>query len=316
MTICFFETKKKNSRYIFWPVLVAYYTAIVSQHLRFSEWLTSHWHTPFGDIIPANGMSAIGKAGAVMLGAWVLLRAVRGGRLLFSLALWFAWWTCLLVVLYLFLFNNNELFHFPQYAILALLLSRCLDPDGSRQPSGSVLFWSALLGMFDEVYQYFFLCPSYGLYLDFNDALFNIVAAAGGLLLRYSFTAPPPGQQQRSGRGIASLVEVAVSFFCGLLCSALLISGLVRLHAPQEIPPGGLLCQQEACTVYLERRPSIAGSWLNRPLGGRYYVLTPLQGVTACVLTGSVFSLLPAGLSKLKKQVKRSEKKTQKGETP
>jgi len=78
------------------------------------------------------------------------------------------------------LFHPNEYIHYPQYAILAVLLALCIDPHRISVPWMRILFWTSLLGFFDEMNQYFYLCKSYGDYLDFNDALMNLLGAQAG----------------------------------------------------------------------------------------------------------------------------------------
>ena len=316
MTICFCKTKQRKLQWLPWVILPVYYIITVSQHLRFSNLITGKIHSPFGVIILSDSMSVIGWMSAIILILWILLQTFKGKHTAFYLMLWLAWWLFTVPALALLLYHPNELLHYPQYAVLAMLLSWSLDPDGSCHPLGRILFWSALLGLIDEMNQYFFICARYGDYLDFNDCLFNIFGAAGGLLLRYGFQKVPPSRPRAAGPAISLLLknaEIKIFFFIAMLCSVLLLGGFVRLGAKQDIPPGGVVRDQGTCILYLERKPSITGSWIPRPGGGQYYVLTPGQGIMALLLAGYLFALLPEGLKILIKR-RSLEKKIQKTE--
>lgn len=79
----------------------------------------------------------------------------------------------------LFLFKPIEYIHYPQYAIIAILLTLCLDPQREKFLVGRILFWTTILGIVDEMNQYFFLCSSYGDYLDFNDFFSELAGGSG-----------------------------------------------------------------------------------------------------------------------------------------
>lgn len=75
--------------------------------------------------------------------------------------------------------NNIERIHFPQYAMLAILLMLTLHD------SGLVFFVTCFAGFVDEFQQYV-TNPNHTNYLDFNDIVLNILGAALGLFVMLS----------------------------------------------------------------------------------------------------------------------------------
>jgi hypothetical protein len=109
------------------------------------------------------------------LAAWWAGRAPARGR-------WIGAWAALLAAAlaawWLLTVANIELIHFPQYAVLAVLLFA-----GGLHPTWA-LIGATSLGAIDEVYQHFVLyADRQEAYLDFNDMVLNCIGAAGGLLL-------------------------------------------------------------------------------------------------------------------------------------
>ena len=72
---------------------------------------------------------------------------------------------------------HSEIIHFPQYALIALLLF----PLVRNLPE--TFFLTVVLGLVDECYQYFVLAPNKTAYLDFNDIWLNTLGGGLGILL-------------------------------------------------------------------------------------------------------------------------------------
>lgn len=107
-------------------------------------------------------LAARGQAGRIerrwLIGFWFLTLALMAG----------AW--------KLFMANNTELVHYPQYfpegvALLALTLS----------PAES-LGWVTLLGGLDEAFQYTFLVKGRPMPFDFNDIFMDLIGGAAGVI--------------------------------------------------------------------------------------------------------------------------------------
>ena len=65
---------------------------------------------------------------------------------------------------------NIEAIHFVEYFLVAFLLLPV------ARSYGGTVFWVTLLGVLDELFQYFFLVPEFG-YFDFNDNVLNLLGA-------------------------------------------------------------------------------------------------------------------------------------------
>jgi hypothetical protein len=108
--------------------------------------------------------------------AWLIMKSDRKW---IKLAL-YAGITCLMVFSFRYLMTYNiEAIHFVEYAIVALLLLPVL------RSYGETVFWVTILGLIDELFQYFFLVPTFK-YFDFNDNVLNLLGAGTGAVLVFS----------------------------------------------------------------------------------------------------------------------------------
>ena len=170
-----------------WSIFFGYFFAVTLLHLEVSKLLIEPLFFLSRNLVLLNYFNMFAFATlAVWIGVMVK-QARQGNR---RLVTWIYWGVLIVTVLladHYLLFKNIEYIHYPQYAFLALLLSKCLDPERKRFCVGKVLFWTTFLGVIDEMFQYFYLCSSYGDYLDFNDLFLNLQGAVVGTLLYYGF---------------------------------------------------------------------------------------------------------------------------------
>lgn len=157
------------------------------------------------------------------------------------------WILCFLLMIgtwRLFMANNTELVHFPQYfpegmALLALTLS----------PVES-LAWITLFGGLDETYQYIYLTKGRATSLDFNDIYMDVIGGAAGIIfamamLRCESLRP----ESRTGSGEPPLESwgalwkrillspgVLVIFGILLAGAVLLWTGAMVLYEPLKTP--------------------------------------------------------------------------------
>src|SRR5580700_1346995 len=76
----------------------------------------------------------------------------------------------------LFMANNTELVHFPQYFPEGMaLLTLTLSPV-------EALAWITLFGGLDEAYQYIYLTNGRATSLDFNDIYMDVIGGAAGII--------------------------------------------------------------------------------------------------------------------------------------
>lgn len=224
---------------------------------------------------------------AVLLALWVLWQGWRMGRLKALLGLWGLW--ALTVSLWdrWLTYSVPEYLHHPQYALLAILLARAIDPQRRRLAVGQVLFWTTLLGMLDELLQYLWITSSYSDYLDFNDFLTNLIGAMAGVLLYYG----RPGPQTLTHRS-RSWLEWGVSAVLILAVAWGLLSGRVAVMPETAVPEGGFGSRADGTMAWHLQRtvPPRLGSWHIGPYRGRYWILGPVAGMGLLLGVGGLYA--------------------------
>lgn len=184
-------------------------------------------------------------------------------------------------------FTLAELAHQPQYALLALLMARALDPGRQTWPRARLMLLGTAVGAVDEVFQYLWITASYSHYLDFNDILVNALATWLGLMLHYGAAAPPPARPLRCRDGLAGLAGLGLLVLVLGLAAA---DGRLLVRPAQgEAPPGGRMLDAGGRTVLvLERHAGFHGHWRPAVRQPRHWVLPPGLGLA---LTGLVIVL-------------------------
>ena len=270
-----------------WLLALTYYLVCCLMHLQFSLWLVRQRDTLFGNLAYANLVPGVAIATGVVLAGWVTTRLRNSPRPWLTGAFWLLWLAGAALIDYYLTYSINEYAHYPQYALLAWLLARAMDPQRSRWYVGRVLFWATLMGIGDELLQYLWITTSYSEYLDFNDFLINLVAAAAGMLLFYG----PAVSSPRSAAYYKPVVELLVT---GAIMLALLVgfqSGHLVYSPTENIPPGGIVQRADGSRrLYLQRAPDLYGSWPVGPRHGRYHVMQPVPALLLLLLAGLAFA--------------------------
>jgi hypothetical protein len=271
-----------------WLLVAVYFAAIASLHLQFSLWLTAERALPWGrgtlsDLVPAAaGVAA--TALAVIIGRQLQRAAhpwplAAGWLLVLAAALAIDRWLT---------YSWNEAFHYPQYALLAILVARALDPGHRLRIAGRVLFWTTLAGGLDELLQYLWVTPTYSHYFDFNDVLMNLVAATAGVLL---WIGAAPGAVRARAR--PPKTELAVAAGLVLIIAVAVAGGRLQLSPPLDLPPGGLhLDANGRVVLFLQRSRGQYGSWQPSVRRVSYYALPPRQGLAAVALAAALFTFV------------------------
>lgn len=251
-------------------------------HLPFSIWLVSQRSSlgggwAFKDAVPAVSVMA---AAALLAWLWHRSRQAHARRRRQVWLWWAVWLACCAGVDRWLTFSVNEYAHYPQYALLAVLLARGLDARRQHWPVVTVVLLTTMLGAIDETLQYLWTTRSYSHYLDFNDWLVNLLAAWAGVMLYYGFDDPPRHSASAGllgwhrwrtkglGLGLAVLLTAAFMAWAGQRIT-------VTPGPDVSVPAGGL---QEG-TLYLQRAPHWYNHWQDGPRHGRYWVLHPAAGL-------------------------------------
>lgn len=276
-----------SSTRFWWPLAVAYYVSGCLLHLRFSLWLVRQRDSFLGRIAYADFVPYFVIAGAAALFLWLALVARKGPRPRSTMAFWVLWAAAVAVLDRHLTFSLNEYAHYPQYALLAWLLARAMDPQRRRWYVGRILFWTALAGMGDELLQYLWITTRYSDYLDFNDFLTNLVAAAAGVLLYYSTAARPREPVQRRKPVLEAMVVAALI----VAVAAGLLAGRIVQTPEGQVPPGGIFRGPDGISrLYLQRGPAFYGSWQVSQRHERYHVLAPAPGLVVMLMVGVLFA--------------------------
>jgi hypothetical protein len=279
----------KGTRRFLWPVAIGVYWLMTSLlHLEFSLIIISPIATPLGPFTPANYSTYLAW-GLLILGAsFVLFECAKGEARLRTLFYWSLWGGAVYLTNRFLVLSPNEYAHYPQYALLAVLLALWRDPGKEKWPVGSLIFWGTALGVVDEVMQYLFVCPSYGDYLDFNDFLLNELGIVAGLLLVYGFKVQKKSLKPLPPIYKTRAFKTVIITFAVLL--ALILTDRLKMTPPRKVPPGGFLRANGRTTLFVERKPGIMGSW-NRLGDGRvHYVLSPAAGLFLLFMLGFLFA--------------------------
>ncbi len=280
-----------------WIAIAAYYPAVCLAHLQFSLWLVRRrsvtlggqdYGFAFSDAVPWLSGAAVAAL------AWQLARqARRCPRPWPVVAYWFLWGASAVLVDRFLTYSVNEYAHYPQYGLLAWMLAHALDPGRRRWPVARVIAWTTLAGMADELLQYLWITRSYSHYLDFNDFLVNLLAAAAGTMAYYGFApsppaAPPRPKPTRLEWAVCAVVAAAVG--TGLASGRLVGdpgADEVSLRQPIHQSPDG------RWRLALQDGPGYWGSWQPGKRRAQFHVLRPEMGLSLMLLAGGLFSMYP-----------------------
>jgi len=274
---------------LFLPVTtLCYWLGASLLHLEISKIIVSPVYTPLGAFTPAHYSRHFAWILLIVCALIVFLTAINGKARLRTAVYWIMWGAAVYGANRLLVCSPNEYVHYPQYAILAVLLVIWRDPHREKWPIGNLIFWGTALGVADELMQYFFICPSYGDYLDFNDFLLNQLGIVAGLLLVYGFREQgvkiDPLLSIHKTRAFKAII---ISF---AIVSVLMLSDRLKITPPGKIPPGGIFTVNHRTTIYIERKPGITGTWNHFADGRAYYVLSPTAGLSLLFALGFLFA--------------------------
>lgn len=188
---------------------------------------------------------------------------IKLGYLIFTFSMaWFSYKNLLVV--------NSEMVHFPQYALLALLIFPILKniPE--------TLFATIFLGILDEGYQYFVLAPEKTAYMDFNDIWLNTIGAGFGVLL--------------TGVIFPGILNPKSKYFTphGLIPKGLILLAFIF----------GLMYFSEFLGYTVERNPNAiyyifkeypTNYWTEADFDVKYHIVRPLEGLLAVFMFCWIF---------------------------
>jgi hypothetical protein len=261
---------------------LVYFLAVSLPHHPFSTWLDKTILYPYGFEVlqrSADILSIVLLAVVVGIGIRVAgihrMQAVRH----------FGIWLLLLILMYvadrLLIVNNIERIHFPQYAVLSLLLGFSLRSEKL------IFFTSSFAGFVDELLQYI-MKPDHTNYLDFNDIVLNMLGAGIGIALLIGLRKPSSTEIQKYEKRFR-IVFVTILLAFGSLVGAALVLDRFIFVADQLKPRNvfSIIDGKLSFIMSFERHDQF---WQRSPAHGKaYHVLSPFEGLSIIFLL-SIFT--------------------------
>lgn len=292
-------------RWVFILGALTLWLANVFLHLEFSFWITSNIATGFGEIQLRDYFehAAIIAIFFIVVNLW--RKAKQGVNVGLTLTAWCGWLLFVVCSMLWLLTTQIEAIHFFQYALITWCFCKALDPKKADWPLLSICLFVCLLGIVDELNQYFYLAAVHGFYVDFNDFVLNQLGVLGGLLFYYGFSLPL--KYDHNEAVWIRTPQISLMLLAGLGYTALMLLlligysiGVISFEPIEEVPPGGILTLNGSSILYLQRLPGLLGSWQPSFSDSLYYVLSPLEGSVAvmigfvCVVSYSHYSMRKA----------------------
>jgi hypothetical protein len=224
----------RRHRWLHLGLLLLYCLAVILPHEQVGLWIVS-WieHMPRAEMDRWVLGIGIGLVAVLSLPFWLRLPGHPERK---AILLYLGLTACLVVLCYQLLFIlPTEIAHFPQYALMAIMLF----PLSLRY--GESLFWATLIGALDESYQYFWLAPERTLYYDWNDVLTNFLGAALGLIYLWAFFRTPPLPHSFVLSRSPALLTALALLLLGLVLN---LAGLLHVNPPPEGASGLVLLRQ------------------------------------------------------------------------
>lgn len=223
---------------------------------------------------------------ALAAGLWLVAGpGRRGGRLAGRETLaWLVLAALLAAADRLLIIAPVERVHYPQYAVLALLLRRVLADEVL------VLGLGGLAGMADELRQYL-AHPAYTAYLDWNDFCLNLLGVAAGLLLARALAV-----RALAGPGATARVRAALLGLAGLLAGFAALAWAGGRFIPYAPAAGTLTVfpRVEGRLCFVLSFFHVDGFWNVAATGRSCHVLTPGEGPAVLLLLFAVLAGLLA----------------------
>lgn len=266
---------------------ILYWLSTCFYHLIVTDILTDWVNTPWGKFIPRDYSIQIGIAVSAIFFFYIIYQFVKGTRRLTTVFYWVFLASAVLLAFRYLITAPIEIIHFPQYAILSILLARVFDKDKKKFMLGTIFFCVTMMGVLDEINQYFYLTRQYTEYLDWNDFTLNEIGAAIGLLTYYGFL------NNGSRKWIfKDIILAAGSKFIIIISSVvfiLFVLGILKFYTSVKLSSAIFLDEHSMLKIYLERLPGKYGSWQERDLGGYFYTLNCINGPLIMALFGFAF---------------------------
>ncbi len=280
--------KIKFSKLLIFILAIIYWAFCSQYHVVVTEILTDWVDTHYGRFVPKDYVYQFAAFLVIFVLIFVVYRLIKGTRKIPTLLYWlFVFISVILSYRYL-ITAPIEIVHYPQFAILSILLAISLDPKKDKFFIIRILLIVTLLGIIDEVYQYLYLTKKSSDYLDFNDFLLNQIGAAIGIMMYYGFVKEPVIVE--SVYKISLSMKKIILSLIALTTLFTFLNNRIYFRTSNEIEPGGFTVKEGKTVFYLERKPGKYGNWVEDDKGtGNFFILDPILGILFMILYGAFF---------------------------
>jgi len=272
-----FDTKKV----IIITFTAIYFTAVIEFHLIISNFVTFPQDFGLFEIRPRN----LAFTGSLIVLFIILLFLVqkfaKGYNRLLTTTYWIISLIFMVIIQKVLMVHPIEIAHYFQYAIGAILVSKVFDPSANKFSFFESFTITALIGTFDEFYQFFYHCPAYCRYLDWMDIWMNIIAAGLGALFVYGYRPYPKESVSKARSFIRYFYFLIASIY--LMGFVLFKVGTLIFYTLEKIPPGGIIIK-DGFKIVLEREIGVYNSWQKTFHTGYFYVPGPEMGIVVILL--------------------------------
>ena len=205
---------------------------------------------------------------------WIVRKIIRLKN--FKPALVFLLPTLLLTAIFFFygLTYTIEAIHFFQYALLAILLFPLL------KSYGATVFWTTLLGVLDETYQYVILTPSFR-YFDLNDILLNLLGAGLAVVTIYLATGAGTSSLSRKNHlRVTIIFALSLAVFYAFAWH----TDLIHWYPASSGEP--------ARWFTISRTPPEISFWTQAYKGKYFHIVRPWEGVGLMTILFAFYFML------------------------
>ena len=201
------------------------------------------------------------KRGAVSM-LWVFTMLLMVGT----------WW--------IFMANNTELVHFPQYFPEGFLL---LALTGSPVEA---LAWGTIFGGLDEAFQYAYIVNKLPVPYDYNDIFMDLLGTAAGIVFAMSLMRLENRQSERGWwKGVLKRPGVAILLAIPVVGIGLWASGVMTLYEAANAPPHWFSLSRQHDLPFWFSAPTLLGP-------KTFHELSPLEGPILLLVVIAAWSLL------------------------
>lgn len=254
----------KNNSTVTIITVITYYLLVVLPHKKIGYWITKTLDEPYGRdtynlIVLILGLICFA---GYLWPVWKNLQRIKEGKKIVGIA-FVSTFLLIIIAFNILLVVNVEIIHFLQYAILAFFLYPLLNNYRDT------LFFSLLLAILDEGYQYLILAPLQIDYFDFNDLIIDFIGGTLGLLLIWL-----------SGvkNAVTNIPWYQTSTFIGTLILALLVIVAYSNNILAIYPTNSDI----QAPILLIRRVQ-ENFWFTIDPANKFHIVKPLEGVLILV---------------------------------